>query len=73
MKPNDGQVPPECVVRDEQGNVVGFRSVHVVLFGGHDTRRAGVAPWPAGGGRPPTVWRISKPPHSYEIKEWSLA
>lgn len=73
MPRNEGHLPPECEIRDEHGNVTGYRAVHVVLFGGLDTRKAGHAPWPAAGGRPPTQWRISKPPHPYEIMEWEIA
>lgn len=73
MKASEGRCPYEREIRDEQGNIAGFRSVHVVLFGGYDTRKAGAAPWPAGGGRPPTNWRISRPPHPFEIKEWTIA
>ncbi len=73
MPQNPGHLPPECEVRDEHGNVTGYRAVHVVLFGGLDTRKLGHAPWPAAGGRPPTQWRISKPPHPYEIMEWEIA
>ncbi len=73
MPQNEGRLPPECEVRDEHGNVTGYRAVHVVLFNGLSTRKLGHAPWPAGGGRPPTNWRISKPPHPYEIMEWEIA
>jgi hypothetical protein len=73
-QPNPGRVPPACVIRDEDGNAVSFRNVHVRLFGGFDSRAAGHAPWPAAGGRPPTVWAISKPePHPFEIEFWDLA
>ena len=72
-QPNLGRIPPECEILDEQGNVTGYRAVHVVLFNGFSTSKAGHAPWPAGGGRPPTNWRISKPPHPFEIAEWSFA
>lgn len=73
MQSNPGHVPPACELRDDDGNITGFRAVHVRLFGGHDTRKRGDTPWPAGGGRPPTNWRISKPPHPYEIEEWEVA
>lgn len=73
MPLNEGRLPPECEVRDEDGNVTSYRDVHVVLHNGFSTRKAGRAPWPAGGGRPPTNWRISKPPHDFEIKEWEIA
>lgn len=73
MPPNPGRLPPECEIRDEHGNVTGYRAVHVVLFNGFSTSKAGHAPWPAGGGRPPTNWRISKPPHSSDIEFWEIA
>lgn len=73
MPPNPGRLPPECEVLDEHGNVTGYRHVHVTLFNGFSTKKRGDAPWPAGGGRPPTIWRISKPPHPADIKEWELA
>lgn len=68
MRPNPGRLPPECVIRDDDGNVTGYRSVRVVLWGGIAS-----GPWPSAGGRPPTCWKISKPPHPYEIKEWEFA
>lgn len=70
---NDGHIPSECIIRDEAGDITGYRKVHVRLFGGFDTRKAGNDPWPAGGARPPTEWRISKPPHPFEIEEWEIA
>lgn len=73
MPQNPGHLPPECEVRDEDGNVTGYRAVHVRCFGGFDSRKAGHAPWPAAGGRPPTQWRISKPPHSSDIEFWEIA
>lgn len=45
MPPNPGRLPPECEIRDEHGNVTGYRAVHVVLFGGLDTRKALAAAW----------------------------
>lgn len=73
MPQNPGHLPPECEVRDEDGNVTGYRHVHVVLFGGFSTKKRGDAPWPSGGGRPPTNWRISKPPHPADIEFWEIA
>jgi hypothetical protein len=70
---NPGRLPPQCEIRDQFGEVTGWRSVHVRLFGGHDTAKLGLAPWPAFGGRPPTQWRVSKVPHAFEIEEWELA
>lgn len=70
--PNPGHVPPECEILDDDGNVTGHRKVHVRLFGGWDSRKAGHAPWPAAGGRPPTIWRISRAPHPFEIKEFEV-
>ena len=70
--PNPGRLPDACVIRDEGGEVVGYRHVHVRLFGGFDSKAAGHAPWPSADRRPPTEWRISRPPHPFEIKEWML-
>ncbi len=79
-QPNLGHVPDECLIRDEDGNVTGFRAVHVRLFGspernlkGFDSKAAGLPPWPAGGARTPTIWKISRKPHPFEIKEWEIA
>ena len=70
--PNTGALPEACLIRDEDGNVTGYHAVHVRLFGGFDTRKAGHAPWPAAGGRPPTRWEISARPHPYEIEEFEV-
>lgn len=72
MPSNPGRLPRECVIYDERGNVTGHRAVHVRLFGGWDSRKAGHAPWPSGGGRTPTDWSISKPPHPFQIKEYEI-
>jgi hypothetical protein len=71
-EPNPGHLPPECVIEDEDGTIR-HRAVHVRLFGGWDSKKAGAAPWPAAGGRPPTRWAISRRPHPYEIEEYALA
>lgn len=75
MPLNQGRIPPECEIRDpETGDITGHRAVHVVLFGGYDSKKAGHAPWPSAGGRPhQTVWRIDRPPHDYQIKEFEVA
>lgn len=72
--PNPGKLPPECVILDDEtGEVVGYRSVHVVLFGGYSTKAAGDRPWPSAGGKPlPTRWAISRQPHPFEIKEFEI-
>lgn len=78
-QPNPGHLPDECVILDpETGEVAGYRAVHVRLFGsamqaGIDTKRRGDPPWPAKGGRPlDTNWRVSSPPHPYQIKEFEV-
>lgn len=73
-QPNPGRIPPECIVTDEHDNVR-FRSVHVRLFGGIDSKARGDAPWPSGGSSPaaPDQWKISRPPHKFEIEQWELA
>lgn len=70
--PNPGRLPDACVIESDSGTQ--YRSVHVQLFGGYCTRKAGAAPWPSKGARGgETNWRISQPPHPYEIKEWEIA
>lgn len=73
LKPNPGRIPPECVVWDEAGEVTGYRPVHITLHNGFSTRARGDAPWPSAGGRPPTVWKLSRPPHPFEIETWEIA
>lgn len=73
-QPNTGTLPEACAITDENGNVTGWRNVHVQLFGGYDSKKAGAAPWPAKGGRPhDTRWAISEPPHRFQIEEYELA
>lgn len=77
-QPNKGAFPTECEIWADvetdgvlARSLVGFRQVHVRLFGGWDSAKALAAPWPSKGGRPvDTNWRISRPPHPFEIKEW---
>lgn len=48
--PNTGRLPEACIVLDpESGEVKGYRSVHVRMFGGWDSKKSGHAPWPAAG------------------------
>ncbi|MBY0391841.1 MAG: hypothetical protein K2Q27_01100 [Novosphingobium sp.] len=69
--PNPGHLPPECEILDADGHVIGFRAVHVRLFNGWDSRKAGTSPWPSRDGRPPTNWSIRRPtPHPFDIKEF---
>jgi hypothetical protein len=70
--PNSGELPDDCLVHDENGNVIGHRAVHVRLFGGYDSQKAGAAPWPAVGARIPTRWAIGKRPHPFEIEEYLI-
>ena len=73
-QPNPGRLPADCELLDEHGELAGYRPVHVRLFCGWDSQRAGHAPWPAAGGRPrATVWRISTPPHPFEIQQYEVA
>ena len=72
MLENPGYLPPDCIVRDEFGEISGYRSVHVVLFNGYSTKKAAAAPWPAGGGRQQTVWTISRRPHPFEIQFYEV-
>lgn len=78
--PNPGHLPPECEIWADvetdgilSRSLVGYRNVHVRLFNGIDTAKRGDPPWPAAGGRLSTVWRISKPPHPFEIEEFEIA
>ena len=71
--PGTGRAPDDCYAIDpETGEVTGTRSVHVVLFNGWSSRAARQSPWLAAGGRPPTQWRISNPPHPFEIREYEV-
>lgn len=73
MPRNPGHLPDECVITDDLGNVTGYRAVHVWLFSGYDTQKAGAAPWPAKGGRPhETNWRISGAGHRFEIESYEV-
>ncbi|WP_333837964.1 hypothetical protein [Novosphingobium sp.] len=72
LQTNPGRLPDDCVILDEEGNVTGFHKVHVVTFRGFSTRAADHAPWPAGGGRPPTNWAISTPPHDSDIQFYEV-
>lgn len=69
---NEGRLPDACLILDEQGEVTGYRKVHVRLHGGWDSKAAGHDPWPAGGGRPPTEWRISRKPGPFEIESYEV-
>ena len=72
MPRNPGHLPDECVAVDEDGNST-FRPVHVRLFGGYDSARAGHAPWPSAGGRPAkTRWSVSRPPHPFDIEFYEV-
>jgi hypothetical protein len=74
-QPNPGHLPPECEILDEAGEVAGYRSVHVRLFNGWDSKKAGTGAWPAVASRgPSTNWAIRRGnPHPFDIKEWDLA
>lgn len=61
LQPNAGKCPSEA-----HG-----RRVRVVLFNGHDTARKEPGGW-AADGKSGCNWRIGKPPHPFEIKEWEL-
>lgn len=74
MRDNPGYLPEECILTDpETGEVAGYRHVHVVLFNGWDSKAASSPPWPSNGSRAgPTVWKISRPPHPFEIKQYEV-
>lgn len=58
---NEGRCPPEA-----EG-----RNIHAILFNGTRTREKSPQGWPATG-RGACSWRISKPPHPFEIEFWEL-
>lgn len=66
--PNEtGAVPEQAIIRDEAGNVTGYRNVRVKL-------RYGACPpesWPAAGKRPPTRWTLLG--DSHDIVEFEIA
>lgn len=69
---NPGHLPDECIVESEDGTVT-YRAVHVRLFCGWDSKKVGAAPWPSKGGRPSdTVWRVSEPPHGFQIESYEV-
>ena len=76
-QPNPGHLPEACIITetDDAGveHVTGHRSVHVRLFGGWDSKKAGAAPWPSAGRQPATRWAISRKPHPFEIEEFEIA
>lgn len=61
--PNPGHLPPECEIRDEDGNVTGYRPVHVWLRCGWSSQAAAHAPWPSAGGRSSTRWSLRGDSH----------
>lgn len=68
MQRNEGHLPPECEILDQDGNVTGHRAVRVKLFNGRVE-----GPWPSAGGRPhQTNWKISRKPHGFEIEFWEI-
>ena len=70
---NPGHLPEDCIIRDEDGEIAGYRAVNVVLFNGWSNTKAGSPPWPAGGGRPPTNWTIRRgDPHPFDIKGFEV-
>lgn len=69
---NMGRMPRECAVLDDDGNFVSYRAVHVRLFNGSDSAKMGHAAWPSAGRQPPTVWKISSPPHPFEIQFYEI-
>lgn len=69
LKPNPGSIPPECIIRDDDGNITGFRRVRVVCFGGYDSGEREPAGW-LSGGRGSCDWTISRKPHPFEISEY---
>lgn len=72
LQRNTGRLPPECEIRDDAGNVTGYRAVHVKFFNGWSSREAGHQPWPSAGSRPPTDWTISRKSHPFQIEEYEV-
>lgn len=68
---NPGHLPPECEIRDEQGNITGYRKCHVRLRGGFDSQKAGHDPWPSKTNRGPTTrWTLGW--HCFDIVEFLI-
>jgi len=80
FQPNPGEFPTECEIWADvetdgilARSLVGYRAVHVRLWGGYDSKAAGDRPWPSKGGRPfDTRWAISRKPHPFEIREYEV-
>lgn len=69
--PNPGRCPSECEIRDDAGELVGFRRVHVTFFNGRTSREKSPQGYPSGG-RDACNWRIGKPPHPYDIQYFEV-
>jgi len=61
MPRNPGSLPPEAA----------GKRIHARLFNGHDTRAKDPQGW-AADGKNGCCWRISKPPHPYDIAEFEV-
>ena len=61
MPRNQGQLPPEAI----------GKRVRVRTFGGYDTAEKEPNGW-AADGKGGCNWRISSPPHPYEIQFWKV-
>lgn len=74
MRPNEGRLPEECIIRDDAGNITGYHKVRIMLFVDDSIKQARErAPWPSGALYPPqTDWTISDPPHDYQIRKWEI-
>lgn len=61
---NPGRLPDDADGTDEGKTF----HVHVELFGGWSSRKAGHAPWPADRSN----WKIRKPPHPFDIEFYEV-
>jgi hypothetical protein len=69
FRPNRGECPPECIVRDDDGNITGFRRVHVRLRGGYTTVGREPSGW-LSSGRGGCRWTIRNDP--FDITEYEV-
>lgn len=67
--PNPGRLPEQCAVLSENGEVVSYRRVHVVLRCGYATKGREPNGW-ASEGRSACRWTIQN--HPYDIMEFEV-
>jgi len=68
-RPNPGHCPDDVAIfHPLTGEHTGNHRVHVRLFNGWTSEAS--TPWPADRG---TVWKIDRPPHPFNIKDYRLS